>query len=100
MVDVVADLMALAEAIRPFITQLGIAVGGVFGLYFLLLFVRIHYERKKVRLLEEIRYNLDQANRDRGIPYSRHKKGFFTRLYVALRETLDDRKVRKHYRKK
>ena len=64
----------LVNTVQPFVTKVSILVGGIFGIYFLLLIVRIYYERKKVRVLMDIRYDLDQQNRKYMLPTSRARR--------------------------
>ena len=66
-------LDTLIEFIRPLFSKLSILVGGVFGLYFILILVRVYYERRKVKILEDIRYDLDRMNISKGLPYSRNR---------------------------
>ena len=85
----------LFDLINPFIVKLSVLVGGIFGLYVILILLRIYYERKNMKLLQHIRYDLDQQNRHYGIPSSRDKIGFLHKLVVdkALPSHL-----KKHYR--
>ncbi|MDO8656094.1 MAG: hypothetical protein Q7K45_02555 [Nanoarchaeota archaeon] len=86
---------SLAQLLSPVIVKLSVLVGGIFGLYILLILLRVYYERKNMRLLQHIRYDLDQQNRHYGIPSSRDKIGFLHKLVVdkALPSHL-----KKHYR--
>jgi hypothetical protein len=47
-------LEPFAELIQPIVGQLSVIIGGVFGLYLILILIRIYYERKKVSLLKRI----------------------------------------------
>lgn len=75
----------LQESFQPLIDLAKYIVGGLFGLYFLLLLTRIYYERKKVNLLKDIRFDLDHLNKHFEVPHSAHRKSFFGRLWVKLR---------------
>ena len=55
-------LQPIVDLVQPALLKLSVLVGGIFGLYLLLLFFRVHYERKKVRILQDIRYDLDKLN--------------------------------------
>lgn len=75
-------LQPLIEVVRPLIVKASLLVGGIFGIYIILILVRIHYERRNMKLLQQIRYDLDQQNNHYGIPSSQEKKGFWHRLLV------------------
>ena len=100
----VPGLQGLIELVRPVFIKFSVLVGGIFGLYFLLLLVRVYYERKKVKLLKDIRYDLDKLNMHHGIPYSRAKKGIVRRGLGFVREKLFSPKMvplnKKHRRRR
>ncbi|MEK6951235.1 MAG: hypothetical protein AABX13_05945 [Nanoarchaeota archaeon] len=75
-------LQPLVDVIRPLLLKASLLVGGIFGIYIILILVRIHYERRNMKLLQQIRYDLDQQNYHYGIPSSLEKKGFWHRLIV------------------
>lgn len=75
-------LQPLVEVIRPLLVKASLLVGGIFGIYIILILVRIHYERRNMKLLQQIRYDLDQQNYHYGIPSSQEKKGFWHRLII------------------
>ena len=75
----------LGNVIQPIVSGLKYVVGGLFGLYILLVLIRIHYERKKVNLLKDIRYDLDHLSKHFGVSHSAHRKGFFGRLWAKIR---------------
>ena len=78
--DVVSNLQPLFETISPLVARLTLLLGGLAGVYAILLIARVHYERKKVKIMEQIRYDLDHLNMYYGIPHSRQKRGIFHRL--------------------
>lgn len=84
----------LAELLGPLLLQLSLLVGGIFGLYIILILLRVYYERKKLKLLQHIRYNLDQQNHYYGISSSREKIGFLHKYVV---DKLFPRHLEKHY---
>jgi hypothetical protein len=84
--DILADL-PLAEIIQPFFKQLTILFGGIAGLYLVLILARIFYERKKVSLLRDIRYDLDQQNIHHKLNYSKDRKGWFKKMFIKENHT-------------
>ncbi len=68
------------DAFQPLLLKLSVIVGGIFGLYVILLIVRIYYERKSYKILRDIRYDLDQLNTHYNLPNSTHRKSFIRRL--------------------
>ncbi len=84
----------LFELINPVIVKLSVLVGGIFGLYVILIILRVHYERKNMKLLQHIRYNLDQQNQYYGIPSSQEKRGF---VHAHILDKLFPFHVKRHY---
>ena len=78
--EILGDLQPLVDLIQPLILKASILVGGIFGLYLILITIRIYYERKKVKLLYDIRYDLDQMNISQGVTSSRQKKSIFRKI--------------------
>lgn len=64
----------LVETVSPLFLKASLLVGGVFGIYLILLMIRIYYEHRKMKILKDIRFNLEQQNKKKKIPYSRQKK--------------------------
>ena len=64
----------LFNIVRPIFFKMSLVLGGLFGIYALLLIVRVYYEYKKLKVLKAIRFNLDQANKHMGIRYSTQRR--------------------------
>ncbi|MBU0459395.1 MAG: hypothetical protein KKH52_04910 [Nanoarchaeota archaeon] len=92
------ELQSLIDTIQPFMRQASLLVGGLFGLYLILILARVHYERKKVHILKDIRYDLDRLNMHYGLSYSRQKKGFFKRMIGFFKGRSYEKKVNKENR--
>ncbi len=75
----------LESTVQPLIKLAEYILGGLFGLYILLTLIRIHYERKKVNLLKDIKYDLDNISKHFGVSHSAYRKGFFGRLWAKMR---------------
>ncbi len=75
----------VGDVLQPVVTWLKYVVGGLFGLYIFLVLIRIHYERKKVNLLKDIRFDLDNISKHFGVAHSAHRKSFFGRLWAKMR---------------
>ncbi len=84
-VDLLLELEPLIEVIQPLILKLSLLAGGIFGAYLILIVVRVHYERKKVKLLKDIKFNLDQANKHNNIPHSRTQIGTMKKLWNRIK---------------
>ncbi len=85
---------SLIGSLSPYLRRLSILVGGVFGLYLILILVRVYYERKKVRILQDIRYDLDRMNESRGLPVSHSRPT----LWAGLMKKCSASKPRKKKR--
>lgn len=78
--EMIEGVQPLIDLVQPFFIKASIVVGGIFGIYLLLLLVRVHYERKKVKILQDIRYDLDNLNMHYGLKNSKHKRNFLRRF--------------------
>jgi hypothetical protein len=72
--EVVGLFEPIMEIIKPAIGTVSAIVGGLFGLYLIFVIVRLYYERRKIKLLRNINYDLDYLNQHFNLPYSREKK--------------------------
>lgn len=79
-IDVNAVLEPLITTIQPYLVKLSLLVGGIFGLYLIIIILRVYYDRKTLRLLKDIRYDLDNLNKHFGAMSSDEKKGVFSRV--------------------
>ncbi|MFA6462041.1 MAG: hypothetical protein WCV90_07295 [Candidatus Woesearchaeota archaeon] len=59
---------------QPLFVKITLLFGGLFGLYLFILAMNLYYNRKKVKVLKDIRYDLDQQNIHNGLKYSHHRK--------------------------
>ncbi len=66
-------LQPLSDVLKPVITVIGTLLGGLLGVYILMLLVRWWYERKQLKVMEGIRFDLDYLNQHFNLPYSQKK---------------------------
>ena len=95
--EMIDGIQPLVDLVQPIFLKASLLVGGIFGIYLILLIARVHYERKKVKLLQDIRYDLDQLNTFHGVKTSRQKKGFFGSTFNFFRKKLRDKKMAKEF---
>ncbi len=88
-------LQPVVDTIQPFFKKLSVLVGGIFGLYFILIIIRVYYERKNVKLLEDIRYDLDHLNAHYDLANSSKRKSPLIRFIEYLRERARNKKEEK-----
>ncbi len=94
-------LQPLFDLIQPLLAKLSLLIGGIFGLYVLLLVVRVYYERQKVKLLEDIRFNLDTLNTKMKIETSKDKPTIMKKFLRRMKPTIiRPRRKRTKLRKK
>ena len=92
------DLMQpLIDFFQPIFVKASLVVGGIFGIYLILLIARVHYERKKVKLLQDIRFDLDQLNMYHGIKTHKQKFGFFKGIFEFFRRKRREKRVAKEF---
>ncbi len=65
---------------QPVLETVGLIIGGAFGIYVLLAVARIYNEKKKINLLQDIRYDLEKLNVHFGVSTSKHKRGVWKRF--------------------
>lgn len=80
-----ATIQSMADTVRPLFLKLSVMLGGIFGLYVILIVARVHYERKKVKILKQIRYDLDHLNQHYDLPYSRGVRPLWRRALGWIR---------------
>jgi len=69
---------------QPLFVKITLLFGGLFGLYLFILGLNLYYNRKKVQVLKDIRYDLDQMNMHYGLKYSQHHKKGISRLWKKV----------------
>lgn len=80
----VLPLQPLIDTIQPLMVKLSLFAGGLIALYIIFILIRLYYEYKVVRLLKDIRYDLDQLNMHHGISYSKVGRGFLRRAFWSI----------------
>jgi hypothetical protein len=88
------SVLSVLEPITPIFQKVSVIVGGLFGVYLLLLVARIYYERKKVKLLKDIRYDLDQLNSHFGVCYSKYHHGAIRKAVNFFKRRVQHRLVK------
>lgn len=86
-------LKPVIDSVQPFFKKISVLVGGIFGLYLILILVRIHYERKKYKVLLDVRYDLDQLNRHYNLPYSKARKDLHQVFFEWITSLFRPRKI-------
>jgi hypothetical protein len=82
----VGALQPLVDTVRPLFLQASVLLGGIFGVYLLLLVARVYYERQTLKLLKDIRYDLDNLNMHYGLAFSRQRKGYIRKCFRWIKE--------------
>ena len=86
---------SLASTIEPIIRQVTILVGGIAGLYIILIIIRVYYERKKVKLLKDIKFNLDKMNHHFGVECTHSKTGLIKRVTSKIKNINNKKRDKK-----
>lgn len=97
--DILSIVQPLTDSIRPLVINLSYLLGGIFGLYAVLIIVRIYYEKRAIRVLKDIRFDLDQLNSHYGLRTSKEQLGFFKKIIESFRRRLREKKVAKAFGK-
>ncbi|HIH11947.1 TPA: hypothetical protein HA241_07185 [Candidatus Woesearchaeota archaeon] len=98
--EILSVFQPVVDTIQPLLIKISLLVGGLFGIYVILLLARVYYERKKVHILEDIRYDLDRLNMHYNIGYSAARKGVLSQLICNIKSHyINKRIMRDHARK-
>ncbi len=98
-IDAFAVLQPLVDKLEPLLIKMGLIFGGIFGLYLILLAAKVYFERRKVRILEDIRFDLDQLNKHYGLSYSVHRNGWWEKLVGLVQRTFVLRRAHRSFQK-
>lgn len=93
--EIVSLFQPLMEVIQPAMGTISKIVGGLFGLYLIFIIARLYYERRKVKLLKNINYDLDFLNQHFNLPYSQEKKTPKKMMPLEKLKRLNEEKERK-----
>ena len=93
--ELIPELQSVLDTVNPFLRQLSFFIGGIFGLYLILMIARVYYERKSVKILKDIRYDLDRLNMHYGLSCSHNNKGFFRRIIGFFKRRSYDKELHK-----
>ena len=74
----------LTDALQPIIEKIIFLAGGIFGIYVILTLLQIQRERKKIRLFQDIRNDLDLLTKHFGVKHAHEKRGIFRRIFGFL----------------
>ncbi|MBS3123463.1 hypothetical protein J4437_02375 [Candidatus Woesearchaeota archaeon] len=74
----------LTKVLQPLFKGLNLVLGGIFGVYLIMVISRLYYERKKVQLLKAILYDLDKLNEHYKINNSRSRVGLVKKIMLKL----------------
>lgn len=85
----------LTNALQPLLEKVSLLVGGIFGIYVILTLMQFFRERKKIRLLQDIRNDLDLLTKHFGVKHSHPKRGIFQRLWGMFGSEEENKKGRK-----
>lgn len=80
----VSALQPLADIIGPVVQEVQVLVGGIFGIYLILVLVRIYFEHRKLRVMYQIRDHLHCLNVHFGSDEVCERRGFWKGLGNAL----------------
>ncbi len=85
----------LTNALQPILQKISLLVGGIFGIYVILAIMQIYRERKKVKLLQDIRNDVDLLTKHFGVKHSHEKRGILQRLLGIFHSEEQNKKTKK-----
>lgn len=74
----------LLQNFQPLFMKITLIFGGLFGLYIFVLILNVYYQRQKVKILRDVRYDLDQLNIHYNLKYSYHNKKGLSKLWEKI----------------
>ncbi|MBU0456755.1 MAG: hypothetical protein ABH824_07375 [Nanoarchaeota archaeon] len=84
------------DTLQPLYRKLNVLVGGIFGLYVILVLTRVYYERKKVKILQDIRYDLDNLNVYYKVPYSKEREKLIKKFFKLFKFNNQNDQINQH----
>lgn len=69
---------------QPLFVKVTLLFGGLFGLYLFVMIVNVYYQRQKVKILKDIRYDLDQMNFHHGIKNSHYNRRGVAKIWLKI----------------
>lgn len=85
----------LINALQPVLQKISLLVGGIFGIYVILAVMQFYRERKKIKLLQDIRNDVDLLTRHFGVKHTHQKGNLFQRLFGIFRSEEQNKKTKK-----
>jgi len=98
--DAGGTLDSFVSSIQPLFIKLSLFISGVGLLYLVLILIRVYYEREKVNLLKDIRYNQIQLNKHYGVQYTQHKPNFFLRTGQKIKNLFVASRMKSEFKKR
>jgi len=95
--EMIDGIQPLVDFFQPIFVKASVIVGGIFGVYLLLLIARVYYERKKVKLLQDIRFDMDQLNMFHGIKTHKQRRGIVRGTFDFFKKKRREKKVAKEF---
>ncbi len=93
--EAVTVFQPLTDLLKPAMGTISAVVGGLFGLYLIFILARLYYESRKVRLLKQIRYDLDNLNQHFKLPYSQQPKPWFHNFFSRFKKSDSEKKKKR-----
>ena len=85
----------LTNALQPILEKVSLLVGGIFGIYVILAIMQVYRERKKVKLLQDIRNDLDLLTQHFGVKHVHPKRNLWQRLSGLFKSEEQGKKPKK-----
>jgi len=79
--NVTLPLDSVISAVQPLFVQLSVLFGGIVGLYIILILVKVYYERKRTKILLDIRSDLERLNKHLKVPPVTKKPHIVKRIF-------------------
>jgi hypothetical protein len=90
----------IAEIVGPIVSGLSVILGGVFGIYLILLIIRAYYENRKVKILREIRNDLRELKASYDFSHKVTDLGVDESEDLPIKELVINSKTKKRKKKK
>jgi len=81
----------LLQNFQPLFAKVVLVFGGLFGLYIFILILNVYYQRQKVKILKDIRYDLDQLNAHHNVKNSHYNKKGVAKVWQKLSSLLKNK---------
>lgn len=83
------------DNLAPLLLKISLIIGGIFGVYLIYILIMLYYEKKRITILKDIRFDLDQINEHYGLKTSQDNINGLRKLFRKIMGKKEEPKTKK-----